>query len=208
MSTPTAAAASKLASVFPRTIASAPLWPTRISAGIARTRRSSGSPRPGLPLAPRAAARARLAAATVDRARPASKPSRADCAMCSRANAMIALSCASLTSASWRHGSTAAAKHDSDFQMLPTPASVRWSSSASPTGRVGSSARSRASTSRASKRSPIMSGPSSARRGSKRRRDGVINSSSGPSNCTTTSSACSITSHARRAARCQRCPRR
>src|SRR5437016_732325 len=40
MSTPAASAASKLASVLPGAIRSAPLWPTRLSAGMLNTRRS------------------------------------------------------------------------------------------------------------------------------------------------------------------------
>ena len=67
-------------------------------------------------------------------------------------------------------GRRAAAKQLSAFQRLPMPASVRWSSRASPIGRVGSSSRSRRRNSRSSKLSPITSGPRPASRGSVRAR--------------------------------------
>ena len=69
------------------------------------------------------------------------------------------------------------------------PATVRWSSSASPIGRVGSSSRRR-------RRKRVLvelrargcPGPRPAIRWSKRVRDSVISSSTGPSNCTTSRS--------------------
>ncbi len=57
---------------------------------------------------------------------------------------MIARASASVTAPTGRHGSIAASQQPSDFQMLPIPATLRWSSSASPIPRVWSSARSRA----------------------------------------------------------------
>jgi hypothetical protein len=61
-----------------------------------------------------------------------------------RAASTIAVASASETSPVRRHGSMPAAKHASAFQRLPIPATVRWSSTASPIGRVGSSSRRRA----------------------------------------------------------------
>ena len=55
----------------------------------------------------------------------------------------IASASSSVTSPAGRHGSMPAAKQPSTFHMFPIPAIVRWSSSASPIGRVGSSSRSR-----------------------------------------------------------------
>ena len=60
----------------------------------------------------------------------------------SRAKATVASTVSSAVSPTGFHGSAAAAKQDSDFQMLPMPAIVRWSISASPKQRVGSSSRS------------------------------------------------------------------
>ena len=113
----------------------------------------------------------------------------------------------SLTSATRRHGSIPASKQPSDFQTFPIPAMLRWSSSASPIPRVGSSSRRRRMNAVSSSSAARMSGPSAARRRSKRVRLSVISSSTGPSNSTTSCSDVRITSHARRGERCQRRPR-
>ena len=55
----------------------------------------------------------------------------------------IATAWRSVTSATRRHGSIAASQHPSAFQMLPIPATLRWSSRASPMKRVWSSPRNR-----------------------------------------------------------------
>jgi hypothetical protein len=68
---------------------------------------------------------------------------------------------------------------------LPIPAIVRWSSSASPIGRVGSSSRSRRRKRPASNSGARMSGPRPASRWSSRMRDSVISSSTGPRSWTT-----------------------
>ena len=126
--------------------------------------------------------------------------------MCSRAKRTAASTTSSPVRETAFHGSAPAAKQDSDFQMLPIPAIVRWSSSASPKARVGSSSRIRRITSASSRCSPITSGPRAASCGSIRLRDSVSSSSSGPSNCTTSCPPARITSHARRGARRQRSP--
>ena len=79
-----------------------------------------------------------------------------------------------------------ACQQPSLFQRLPMPATVRWSSSASPIARVGSSSR------RRRRIAPLVElaargcpGPRPAIRWSSRVRESVISSSTGPSNCTT-----------------------
>ena len=64
-----------------------------------------------------------------------------------------------------------ARKQPSDFHTLPMPARLRWSSSASPMPRVWSSWRSRSRKRRSSKLGASTSGPSAARRRSKRVRE-------------------------------------
>ena len=92
--------------------------------------------------------------------------------------------------------------------MFPMPAMLRWSSSASPKPRVWSSWRRRTRKPRSSSSGASTSGPSAASRRSKRVRDSVISSSTGPSNSTTSCWSVRITSQARRGERRQRCPRR
>ena len=108
----------------------------------------------------RAAARARLAGGAVDdleavlhavaRRTPASAGG-------SRGRSRSASS--SETSPVRRQGSIAASKQPSTFHRLPIPAMIRWSISASPIGRVGSSSRSRRRNACSSSSGARMSGP-------------------------------------------------
>ncbi len=61
-----------------------------------------------------------------------------------RVASMILTSSSSWTAPIIRHGSTWASQQPSAFHTLPMPATLRWSSRASPSGRVGSSPRTRA----------------------------------------------------------------
>jgi hypothetical protein len=70
-------------------------------------------------------------------------PSRRDCCMSGRMPRTIPRASSSVTLPVGRHGSMPASQQPSTFHRLPMPAIVRWSSSASPIGRVGSSWRRR-----------------------------------------------------------------
>ena len=89
------------------------------------------------------------------------------------------------------------------------PARLRWSSSASAIPRVWIVlAQAAKEGRRVELRRASTSGPRFASRWSKRVRESVISSSTGPSNCTTSCSGVRITSQARRGLRRQRWPRR
>ena len=107
-------------------------------------------------------------------------PSSAERCIRGRHASTIASASSSETSPVGRQGSMRAAKQPSTFHMLPIPAIVRWSSRASPIGRVGSSSRSRRRKRSVSSSGASTSGPSRLRRWSKRVRESVISSSTGP----------------------------
>ena len=107
-------------------------------------------------------------------------PSRADSCIRGRVARRIRSTSSSVTSPVRRHGSIPASKQPSTFHRLPMPAMTRWSSSASPIGRVGSSVRSRRRNACSSSSGARMSGPRPAIRWSKRVRLSVISSSTGP----------------------------
>ena len=168
MSTPAASAASKLASVLPGAMRSAPLWPMRLarvalSSGTTGTSMSGGC-RPTA----RAGGSARRSAGTAGRRGRRSRGSAsgcrpcADCCIRGRVHSTMRSASSSLTRPAGRQGSTPAAKQPSTFHRLPMPATVRWSSSASPIGRVGSSSRRRRrkrARSASPNSGPRMSGP-------------------------------------------------
>ena len=176
MSTPAASAASNDAGVLPGAIRSAPLWPTRLSAGIPGTSRSCGCRRPGrarwmrLPAPQRGHGRpARVVDLLVAALAAVARPScciRGPHGLDDRQRLLVAR-----PRPVGRHGSIPAAKQPSAFHRLPMPAIVRWSSSASPIGRVGSSSRSRRRKRASSNSGARMSGPRPAMRWSKRVRD-------------------------------------
>ncbi len=144
-------AASKLAYVLPGAIRSAPLCPTaaRASAVLALASRAPVC-RPVRVALPARSDRVRRSAGTAGpRARtraPRSPAGRSTAERCIRGRtaSMIATASSSATAEPAATGRSPASQHPSAFQMLPMPATLRWSSSASPIGRVWSSARSRA----------------------------------------------------------------
>ena len=171
MSTPAASAASKLASVLPGAMWSAPLWPIA-GPSLQRWHPGTSSRAVVVPLAA-AADRARRSAGTacrraVDRRASASgcRPC-ADCCIRGRVGSTIAqrLVVADLA------GRPPRDRRPRRSSPRPStgcrcPAIVRWSSSASPIGRVGSSSRRRRRNARSARRTraPRMSGPSAASR--------------------------------------------
>ena len=141
---------------------SAPLWPTRLSAGTSGTSRSGGCRPTGRArwIERRPAARARPPGAAVDRPEAVLQPVERGllhprAALARRSPAPRRRD----TSPAGRHGSIRAAKQPSTFHRFPIPAIVRWSSSASPIGRVGSSSRSRRRKRASSSSGARMSGP-------------------------------------------------
>ena len=151
--------------VLPGAMWSAPLWPTRrtVTSGMPGTSRSCGCP-PTWPR-DRIGAPGRSAGTA---ARPCRRCGgsgsgcrRAPTAACAGGTrATIASASSSRTAPVGRQGSMRASKQPSTFHRLPIPAIVRWSSSASPIGRVGSSSRSRRRKRAASNSGARMSGPS------------------------------------------------
>ena len=218
MSTRCSSAASKLSSVLPCARWWAPLCPTRLArrapAGAALIAGTPGHHDVGRLPSPwprdadrRAAARAGAARTPVDALRRARMPWSALSCIRGRTAWSSARTSSSVTSLVLRQGSTRASQQASHFHRFPMPATVRWSSSASPIGRVGSSSRRRVRTRRSSSSGARMSGPRPLIRGSWRARASVISSSTGPSNSTTSWSPRLITSQARRGCRRQRRPR-
>ena len=134
-------------------------------------------------------------------------PRSAEARISGRISRTTASASSSDTRPSGRHGSSPTRKQPSDFQTLPIAGEVALveqgvadAAALVVLAQPGEEARARRS-------SPAStSGPSTARRRSKRVRDSVISSSTGPSNSTTSCSSVRITSQARRGERPQRRP--
>ena len=210
MSTPCSSAASKLASVFPGATWSAPLWPTRIRPDTRGTSRSCGCRRPGRGRGSwcRSAGTAGRGARTPTARARGRHPSRTG-ASAAAPRAPPRAPASSLTSPDRPPRVEAGEKARLGLPEVPDPA--RGCAGRAAHRRCRGSGRPRAGgagTPLSSNSSARMSGPSRAIRWSKRERESVISSSTGPPNCTTSCSAVRITSQARLGAFPQRCPRR
>ena len=137
---------------------------TSMSDGCSRPTRLTGSARRS---AGRAAPLCRRSRSRRGRSRPSHRG-----AIRGRTASMTAIASSSPTRRVSRHGSTAAAKQPSVRQIVPSPATVRWSRSASPIGRVGSSSRRRRRKRSRSNSGARTSGPRAASCWSNRARDG------------------------------------
>ena len=179
--------------MLPGAMRSAPLWPTRLSVwhpGHQKVVRLS-SPWPRGWIERRAAARARAA-------RPCRRCAGSASAMPSSADALHARAALRATIAqrllvgdlAGRAPRVDARREAAlDLPQVADAGDVRWSSSASPIGRVGSSSRSRRRKRRSSKLGREDVGAEAARcAGRSGVRDSVISSSTGPSNWTTSRS--------------------
>ena len=206
MSTPASSAASKLASVLPGAMWSAPLWPmrwARLSAGIPGTSTSGGCRRPGRALRIGvAAARARAARAAVDGRRGPASRRTAD--SCIRGRSARTIAQHLVVADRRRRAATGRPAPQAALDLPQVPDARRPCAGRAARRRSAASGRRRAGgagTRRSSNSRPRMSGPERRRAaGRSRVRDSVSSSSTGPSNCTTSRPAARSTSHARRGA--------
>ena len=154
------------------------------------------------------AARTREPRLVVDGPVAVCRPWAADCCMSGRTARTTATASSSLTPASGRHGSMPASQQPSDFQKLPMPATMCWSSSASPSVLRRVVLAQAAKVLRLVERPPTRRGPGRGPPGADppRTRIAVRSSSTGPLNWTTSSSPRRTTSQAERGERGQRWP--